>query len=283
MIGQENLLRSLDKLIENKSMSRFSIIIGERGSESEDVGRVIAQRLECPYVMLPDVKVDTVRSMIKEAYKQHEKLVYIIRNADDMSINAKNALLKVTEEPPYRAYFVMCLEDINNTLTTIKSRGTTFYMDRCKPNDLAEFAESLYVDKEDIDEKEIGIIRDVCSTPGDVLMLMKYGPSKFYEYVEHIARDITEVSGAEMFTLFDKLAYKDEEDKYDCTLFLKAFQNVVLKSCDGFKAECNRYCNCKTIAVTSNFLQDLRVKGINKQMLIECWALEVRKVWKSQS
>jgi hypothetical protein len=284
MIGQDNLLRSLDRLVENKSIPRFSIVIGERGSESEDVGVYTANKIGCQYVLLPDVKVDTIRDMIIQAYKQHQTMVYIIPHADDMSVNAKNALLKVTEEPPNKVYFVMCLEDLSNTLATIQSRGTVFRMDRCKPTDIEEYARSLYVNEKDIDETEIKLYGEICSTPGDVRMLTHYGANLFYEYVEHVADNLIEVSGSEMFSLFDKLAYKDEENKYDVRLFLKAFQAIYLERCRStYKEGCTRNCACSTIKCTSSALSDLRIKGINKQMLIECWALEVRKIWKSQS
>lgn len=282
MIGQYKLINRIDNLTQNGFMPRFSIIVGEKGSESKDVGRYLAKKLNADCIQLPDVKVDTIRDMIKQAYKQHHITVYVIPNADDMSVNAKNALLKVTEEPPNKAYFVMCLEDINNTLATIKSRGTVFQMERCTPVDIEEFARSLYV--KDVDEEAVKLCGEICSTPGDVCMLQKYEVKKFCEYVEYVADHILEVSGAEMFSLFDKLAYKDEEDKYNVRLFLKAFQNVWVERCTStLKEDCGRICGCKTVTATSTALSDLRVKGINKQMLIECWALEVRKIWKSQS
>lgn len=282
MLGQKDFVGMLYKLIDSDKLPRFSIIIGERGMESEDVGAVIAERMYSDFVRLPDVKVDTIREMITKAYKAHRRTVYLIPNADDMSVNAKNALLKVTEEPPNKAYFVMCLEDANNTLATIRSRGTVFYMNRCKPADIKEFARELYVNKEDIKEDVIELIGKICTTPGDVCMLTKYGAEQFYKYVQDVADNITEVSGGEVFTLLDKLAYSDEEDKYDCRLFLKAFQTLIASRCEHYEDYCDRYCGCTTISITSSYLQDLRIKGINKQMLMDNWILEVRKAWISQ-
>lgn len=284
MIGQQKLVAQIVDLADKGKFPRFSIVVGERGMEHEDVGRVIAERLECPYILLQDVKVDTIRNMIKQAYKEHQQMVYIIRNADDMSINAKNALLKVTEEPPYKAYFVMCLEDINNTLATIKSRGTVFYMDRCKPSDIGEFARSLYKDKPD--EKEIEIYEDICSTPGDVLTLQKAGVTDFYKYSEYVAHNICEVSGAELFKFSDKLALKDGAEGYDCLLFLKALQRQFWEMCPyTYKGtdDCGINCICNIVRCIDKYAQDLRIKGINKSMLMDSLYLEMRKIWKSQN
>lgn len=283
MLGQEKFLGCLDMVIQSEKMPRFSIVIAERGMESEDVGRYIANKLGADYIQFPDVKVDTVRDMIKQAYKAHKTTIYNIPNADDMSVNAKNALLKVTEEPPNRAYFVMCLEDTNNTLATIRSRAVIYYMDRCKPEDIKDYARELYVNKKDVDEDSINLIGKICSTPGEVRMLQKYGAKNFYSYVEYVADRIAKVSGAEMFTLLDRIAYKDEEDKYDCKLFLKAFQSIVLESCEGIQDSCDRYCGCLMSSTTGIYLHDLRIKGINKQMLMENWMLSVRQIYKQQN
>lgn len=280
---QDKFYNRIDTLIAESRLPRFIIIVSEPGSESDVVGVHIANKMECDYIKLPDVSVDTIRDMIKQAYTLHNKTVYIMNDADGMSVNAKNALLKVTEEIPNKAYFVMCLTDSNNTLATIRSRGTTFYMDRYLPEELADFARELYVNKSEIDEDEVRICADVCSTPGDVCTLMKYVPSKFYAYVKDVFDNIFTIEGAGVFYLLNKLAYKDEEDKYDCRLFLKAFTSIMLEKCEGYKEACEIYCGCSVIKATSNRLQDLRVKGINKQMLLETWALEVRRAWKSQS
>lgn len=289
MIGQQKLVTQIVELIEKDKFPRFSIVVGERGMEPEDVGRVIAERLECPYILLQDVKVDTIRKMITEAYKLHETMVYIIPNADDMSINAKNALLKVVEDAPNKAYFVMCLEDLNNTLATIQSRGIVFRMYQPTVDEIKEFARELYVNKKDIDEKEIELYGELCSTPGDVLYFTKHNIINFYKYAEYVAHNICEVSGAEVFKFSDKLALKDEEEKYDCRLFLRALQLQFWEICTcAFKGahgsdECNYLCSCNIARCIGRYMQDLRIKGINKTMLMDNLWLEVRKLWKSQT
>ena len=67
--------------------------------------------------------------MIELAYKQTEPIIYLIQDADKMSLGAKNSLLKVIEEPPQQAYFIMELQQIENTLDTIKSRCQEIKLD----------------------------------------------------------------------------------------------------------------------------------------------------------
>ena len=41
----------------------------------------------------------------------------------------------------------------------------------------------------------------------------------------------------------------------------------------------NRTHDFGAITITSKYLQKLKVKGINKQMLIDNWVLEIRELW----
>lgn len=284
MLGQAKLIAQIDDLIARDKFPRFSIVVGERGMEHEDVGRVVAERLECPYILLEDVKVDTIRKVIVEAYRLHEKLVYIIPKADDMSISAKNALLKVVEETPNKAYFIMCLEDLSNTLATIQSRGTVFRMYQPSVDDIKDFARNRYVNIKDIDEDVIKLYGELCSTPGDVIYFTKHNITNFYNYAEWVADNLFTMSGAEVFKISDKLALKDEEDKYDCLLFLKCLQKVFADRCKRPSNDsCGVYCSCNLIRCIGHYMQDLRIKGVNRAMLCDNLWLEMRKIWKSQT
>lgn len=283
MLGQAKLIAQIDDLIAKDKFPRFSIIIGEVGMEHEDVARYVANKMNCTLIELLDVKVDTIRNMISQAYKLHVQTVFSIPNADDMSINAKNAMLKVVEDAPNKAYFVMCLEDLSNTLATIHSRGIVFRMYHPTIDEIKDFARSLYADVNKINEKEIELYGEICSTPGDVLYFTKHDITNFYNYAEWAADNIIKLDGAEVFKISDKLSLKDEEEKYDCRLFLKCLQKVFAdRSKNPVSDVCVRYCNCKLVVIIGHYLQDLRIKGVNRAMLIDMMILEMRKIWKSQ-
>lgn len=283
MLGQAKLVAQIDDLIAKEKFPRFSIVVGERGMEHEDVGRVVAQRLGCPYILLQDVKVDTIRSMIVDAYKLHGEMVYIIPHADDMSINAKNAMLKVVEDAPNKAYFIMCLEDLSNTLATIQSRGIVFRMCHPGTDTIKEFAEELYVNKSDIKPDVIEKIASVCSTAGDVIYFTHHDINNFYAYAEYVADNLCKVDSAEIFKFSDMLAVKDEEEKFDVRLFLKTLQNVYMRRCiSPVKWGCSENCSCEMSRCIGRYMQDLKIKGINKTMLLDNLWLEMRKIWKSQ-
>ncbi len=74
-----------------------------------------------------NITVDQIRELVKDAYtKPYEsgKKVYIIAYGDDMNEQAQNAFLKVLEEPPEYAVFVILAENHETLLLTIRSRCT---------------------------------------------------------------------------------------------------------------------------------------------------------------
>lgn len=65
--------------------------------------------------------------------------IYVIDDADKMTPNAQNALLKVLEEPPSNVVIFMLTESDDAILTTIKSRAQYVAMERFDEDELAEY------------------------------------------------------------------------------------------------------------------------------------------------
>lgn len=266
MIGQTNLQSRVEQLIENDTFPRFSIFVGPKGSGKKTL---LLEMFEGIY--LEDNKVDSVRKMIEMVYKVGNR-TFIMPDADMMSNAAKNALLKVIEECPNDNYFIMTLEDEENTLETIRSRGTVFHMDRYTPDEIGSYFYDKYHANHGEDEEEI--VRELCDTPGDVNMLVKMGVQEFYDYVQLVVDNIAEVSLANAFKIPSKLALKDDAEGYDLRLFWKAFMKITFETKVGYENW------GLPVEVTSKYLQKLGVKGINKQMLIDNWVLEIRELWR---
>lgn len=268
MVGQQNLLNQIDWMCQSKCFPRFSIITGEKGSQKKEMAEYIAKKLEC-FILFEavDNKIDTIRGVIEQAYKTHSLIVYVLDNADDMSVPAKNALLKVTEEPPNNAYFIMILDDINNTLDTIRSRAVIFTMEPYSKRQLKDYAQETYQDNHEI-------YTDLCSTPGQIDILYKMGALDFYAYVEKVVDNIGDVSGANSFRMAEKIALKDEEDKYDLEMFWKACIRLFFDA----KHSDNVYAQYMAGKCTSDAIKKLSIRGVNKQMLFDEWLLKVREV-----
>ena len=71
------------------------------------------------------IKVDQIRSVAATAYilpSEAEKKVYVLRQAELMNLNAQNAFLKLLEEPPRSAAFILAAPSPDSQLTTVRSR-----------------------------------------------------------------------------------------------------------------------------------------------------------------
>ena len=111
MIGQKRLKEELNHIWNEGGLPRFMIIAGMKGQGKKTFAKEIAKSLSYNIAEI-DTKIDSIRSMIETAYSQTSPIIYLITDADDMSLGAKNSLLKVIEEPPQQAYFIMTLEVI---------------------------------------------------------------------------------------------------------------------------------------------------------------------------
>lgn len=74
------------------------------------------------------VPINQIRNMEEWAYKKSEygKKTIILENADRMSVNVRNALLKILEEPPQDCEFILLTSKKNAVMQTILSRVRTY-------------------------------------------------------------------------------------------------------------------------------------------------------------
>ena len=88
------------------------------------------------------IKIDQIRTMqMKVAEKPiiSENKVYIINDADTMTNEAQNCLLKTLEEPPEYVTIILIGKNEENFLTTIKSRCTKVNFEKISNEDLRKY------------------------------------------------------------------------------------------------------------------------------------------------
>ena len=279
MIGQGKLLQSINKLIDD-GFPRFVIITGQRGQGKKTLANYISHKLNYQTVK-SDIKIDELRNIIELAYQQTEPIIYLIPDADKMSLGAKNSLLKVIEEPPNNAYFIMTLQTIDNTLPTIKSRCIELKMDNYSDEELNKFVDMI---NPNIDNLERIILTDIGENYYEIDTLNRYGANQFYEYVQKVVNNIYKVSGANSFKLAEKINLKDDDSKYDLELFLRTFKIICMDNIlqiidlDEHKEEFKNY--AMSIDATRDIIDQLSITGINKQSLLDIWILNIRKIWR---
>lgn len=155
IIGQEQIKEHLQNAVKLDKISHAYIIAGERGTGKEFIARILAMSLQCEQREQaeacrkcpackqslsnnhPDISfishekpntigVDDIRRQINAdvALKPYRgpKKVYIISEAEKMTVQAQNALLKTLEEPPEYAVVLLLTANVEALLPTILSR-----------------------------------------------------------------------------------------------------------------------------------------------------------------
>ena len=163
MIGQELFKNYLKTW---KEPPHFIILEGELGSGRSTLIDLIKEKYKFNSIICGQ-SVDEIREIISLTYKLNEPPFYIFYNGDKLSISAKNALLKVVEETPKNAYFIMRTE--NDIIDTLKNRSFYYNIQPYSFNELKE----CFVQQGKLDlfnkygkiSKTIGQIKTFLSSP----------------------------------------------------------------------------------------------------------------------
>ena len=271
MIGQKNLCRQISKQLSENEFPNFAVLCGNGEFDKLELIQHIASKLTCSYTIIHSPKVDEVRQVITEAYTQRAPIVYALVNFDNVSAQTKNALLKVTEEPPSSAYIIIGVKNRDNLLKTLRSRATIYQMDRYTGDEI-----SAYSARYNLTSDQMELVLNLCETPDEVDLLLNYNVDEFYSYLNLVVDNIAKVSGANSFKIADKLKLKDNDvEKYDLALFLKCFAVVCVERYSEDKDK--RY--IESVQLTSRALDNINVASLNKQMIVDDWILGIRGVW----
>ena len=255
MIGQKNNINTLIQWRCNKSVPRFIIISGDEGSGRLTLAKVIIKTINGKGIIMGN-SIAEVRETIENAYTITQSTCYIFRDADDMKNEAKNALLKVVEEPPNNAYFIMTVHNIDNMLGTIRSRGTVIKME---PYTLQELSS--------VSDDELKL--EYCTNIGE-LQVAHDEVQRVEDCVDDVLKALKEKSGTKLLKACTQLKAKQTEtDKIDCLLFFKVFQKRLYRMFENFELsfECIQpLFICK---------QELSRNTINKKSSIEGMLIKI--------
>ena len=262
MIGQKNNIKILIKWRCNKSVPRFIILSGCEGSGRLTLAKVIIKMINAKGIIIGN-SIAEVRETIENAYTITEPTCYIFRNADDMSTNAKNALLKVVEEPPNNAYFIMTVQNIDNMLGTIKSRGTVIKMEP-------------YTREELLSATNDEILLNYCSNIGQI-QIDKSDIKKAEKCADDVINSLKNKSGTSLLKACTQLKSKQtESEKVDCLLFFRVFQKKLYEACK------NDLLNTISIYHISRCMQEISRKTINKKASVECMLIRMLETLKGE-
>lgn len=275
--GQKKLIAKINDLISESSFPAFSIIIGGTGTGKKVISEYISRKLNAEFIPC-DISVDSVRNAIQESYIGNTGItrLFVFYDCDNMSVSAKNALLKVTEEPPKNTYFIMTACDVSSMLPTVISRGTVFTIDQYTISDVYDFIEHYgSLKKITYTPEDIDIMESVCTCPYDVILASKQNLKEVYDLADKFIQFIGASSLANELKVTSMLNLKKDENGIDPVLFLRC----VLLCCSKFivsdiiKEDAIIF--DKIIRRTSKAIYEIMKKGSNKQIVLDNYIMNL--------
>ncbi len=151
--GNEFIINTFQNMMKNDRMAHSFLIYGEKGLGKKQIADYLAMMLVCesdskpcfscrscrvaadhchPDIIyaehsgkLNGFSVETIRNICSDVYirpNNTDRKIYIFTDADAITVQAQNSLLKLIEEPPAYAYFIFTASSKNILLETILSR-----------------------------------------------------------------------------------------------------------------------------------------------------------------
>jgi len=246
IIGNDKIKQELSNSVKSNKYSHSYLFVGTPGIGKKLIAREFAKMILCEAnekycnkcksclefdsgnnpdfnEITPEganVKIDQIRQMqskVSEAPIISQKKVYIIDDADLMTKEAQNCLLKTLEEPPEFVTIILIGSNESNFLSTIKSRCITIKFESLNTIEISDYLKNNFPD-ENISGN---IIEASNGSIGKALILKD--KQDLYQSIDTIFNNI------EYLDLIDTLnkaeiIYKSQDDKYDILEYI----NIIL-------------------------------------------------------
>lgn len=180
--------------------------------------------------------IDVIRRVRGDAHilpNEAERKVYILANAQSMTEQAQNALLKVLEEPPSHVVFILTCNDRQQLLPTIYSRAVTFTLNA------VDFDEAVKVVREKVPEAKAEEVKRAVELSGGyigvALQLLEKGvPALAFDLAGKIATGVVETDEIGLLRLTAGLIREKEFFRSVLSILVLVFRDVLaLKSGSG--------------------------------------------------
>lgn len=159
IIGNEAIKNTLEKSIRTNQITHSYLMIGIPGIGKKILAKEYAKIIlgSNDIINNPDflciepdgnsIKIEQIRNLQKEIQEKpiiSNKKVYIIDDADLMTKEAQNCLLKTLEEPPEFAVIILIGSNENAFLPTIKSRCMILHFNRLSDTEIKSYLQEQY-------------------------------------------------------------------------------------------------------------------------------------------
>lgn len=267
IVGHKDLIKDFKQLAKADKLSHGYIFFGEPEIGKFFFAKHLAYFLETGEFEISDRPlqdalildnaggIDLMRDLKGFLWQKpniSKKRIAIINNSENLTDEAQNAILKITEEPPENAMLILIVNQLDNILPPLLSRLQKIYFGRLRDDEMREFS-------------KVGKIEDFFGRPG---RLERFSGDENTVEAEKYAEQFIKSSGAvrsklikEMVDLQKELAEKSPAGKSD---FLdRFFESIILK----LRKDPAR--NAKIIKDVMHRLFLIKSYNVNKRLQLE--------------
>lgn len=131
VIGHKNIINSIKPLLESNNPPHAYLFAGPSGTGKTTIARIIAKELKADSSDIMELNIanttgiDFIRQLSDSAYicpMMGDNKVFILDEVQQLSKEAQNCILKLLEDSPKYAYFILCTTDPQKLLKPLKDR-----------------------------------------------------------------------------------------------------------------------------------------------------------------
>ncbi len=183
------------------------------------------------------IKIKKTHEILKEALSRpyhSTRKVFVIREAEDMTAEASNALLKILEEPPSYVTFILTATNVAAIPETIVSRCQVVPFRRLPPHALGQ----ILVEEHKIPQEEALAVAEYSDGSVDKALSLLEG-QRGGSLGESVLRELTEISPVEVAQKYSRL---DPKERLRVVFGLEVlFQKKMRESVSaGFESDVDR-------------------------------------------
>lgn len=291
IVGQESIISHMKNAIKLNKISHAYIINGEKGMGKKTIAKIFSMTLQCekggdePCMQChsckqaisnnhPDIRwithekpstiaIDEVREQINndiliKPYSSKYK-IYIVDEAEKLTVQAQNALLKTIEEPPAYGIIILLTNNKDSFLQTILSRCVALEMRPVASTDIINYLR----EKEKIPDYQAKMVVNFAGgNLGRAIRLASM--EEFNELKDMVIRHLTGICDASVTDISgyvkEAATFKDNIAEY-IDLMVAWFRDVLI-----FKAskDINQLIFKEDISLIEKYVIRISYNGINR-------------------
>lgn len=263
------LLEGQDKLLEQvlvytiETIPKNILFLGPQGCGKHTLAKQLADNLKLNFVEINNtISFESILDIQTQAIQK----IYFI-DLNNFTEKSQNTILKFLEEPLENTYIILASNSKYKVLPTI--------INRCRIFEFSAYSKDFlikHIDKNQINYAEF--ILSICNTVGQLKDIANTNVNELQALCTNILENISKASLTNTLSISKKLNYKDEYDKLDAALFVKALKQEVFKNIVANNNE--KY--LKLYNILQDTICKIEDSRLNKEyiiqdMLIKIWTL----------